>query len=550
MDRGAAAKLRVLEHMLLDTNAEPTDLPLSLLEHITNDFSDEQRIGRGGFSVVYKGVLRNGTVAVKKLNETLDLLEKKFNEEVGCLMKTKHENVVRFLGYCSDTRGLIVDYEGKFVMADVRQRLLCFEYLPQGSLDKFISSSCILEWRKLYQIIKGICKGLYHLHVKRRIVHLDLKPANILLDGNMVPKIADFGLSRCFDENQSRAFTSNVNGTLGYMASEFFSGEIAFKADIYSLGVIIGELLTGEKGYHDIENVLDIWGRRLQKTQEDVHLEQIIICAKIGIECTENNPANRPDIQNIIDTFEGDSRMDQFINTNVGSSSIWQVKKDSSEMHECAPNKVQEETSVDVISSLVLLHAKPSATTSQPIEDMLGSSYANLDTLSSSSTGTMSSLAECEVSWEDLLIGERIDIGSYWEVYRADWNGTEVALKKFLDQDLWGVVVEEFKCEVRIMSRLRHPNIVLFLGYVAQPPNLSIVTEYVPRGSLYRLLHTTHCLLDEAHRLKMAFDVAKGMNYLHSSYPTIVHRDLKSSNVLVDKNWTVKVTLFLRILLH
>uniref|UniRef100_A0ACD5XEC2 Uncharacterized protein n=1 Tax=Avena sativa TaxID=4498 RepID=A0ACD5XEC2_AVESA len=327
------------------------------------------------------------------------------------------------------------------------------------------------------------------------------------------------------------------------MASEFFSGEITFKADIYSLGVIIGELLTGEKGYHDIENVLDIWGKRLHKAQEDVHLEQIITCAKIGIECTENNPAKRPDIQNIIDRLDEDSRMDQFINTNMGGTSIWQVKKDSSNLHQCAPNKVQEETSCDVISSLDL-HAKPSAPTSLSIEDMLGSSYANLDTLSCSRMETLSSLAECEVSWEDLLIGEPIGIGSYWEVYRADWNGTEVVLKKFFDQDLLGAVVEEVKCEVRIMLRLRHPNIVLFFGYVAQPPNLSIVTEYVPRGSLYHLLHRTHCLLDEAQRLKMALDVAKGMNYLHTSIPTIIHRDLKSSNVLVDKNWTLKVSNF------
>jgi sterile alpha motif and leucine zipper-containing kinase AZK len=93
------------------------------------------------------------------------------------------------------------------------------------------------------------------------------------------------------------------------------------------------------------------------------------------------------------------------------------------------------------------------------------------------------------------------------------------------------------------MSRLRHPNVVLFLGYVTQPPNLSILTEYLPRGSLYRLLHRPNSQVDEVRRLKMALDVAKGMNYLHSSHPTIVHRDLKSPNLLVDKNWVVKVTL-------
>ncbi|PIA64364.1 hypothetical protein AQUCO_00100088v1 [Aquilegia coerulea] len=150
-------------------------------------------------------------------------------------------------------------------------------------------------------------------------------------------------------------------------------------------------------------------------------------------------------------------------------------------------------------------------------------------------------VAEWEIPWEDIQIGERIGLGSYGEVYRADWNGTEVAVKKFLDQDLSGDALEQFRCEVRIMLRLRHPNVVLFMGAVTRPPNLSILTEFLPRGSLYRLLHRPNLQLDEKRRLRMALDVVKGMNYLHTSHPTIVHRDLKSPNLLVDKNWVVKV---------
>ncbi|XP_038897788.1 serine/threonine-protein kinase EDR1 [Benincasa hispida] len=150
-------------------------------------------------------------------------------------------------------------------------------------------------------------------------------------------------------------------------------------------------------------------------------------------------------------------------------------------------------------------------------------------------------VAEWEIPWEDLHIGERIGIGSYGEVYRADWNGTEVAVKKFLDQDFSGAALVQLKCEVEIMLRLRHPNVVLFMGAVTRPPHFSILTEFLPRGSLYRLLHRPNSQLDERRRLKMALDVAKGMNYLHTSHPTIVHRDLKSPNLLVDKNWVVKV---------
>ncbi|KAG6674373.1 hypothetical protein I3843_15G034200 [Carya illinoinensis] len=150
-------------------------------------------------------------------------------------------------------------------------------------------------------------------------------------------------------------------------------------------------------------------------------------------------------------------------------------------------------------------------------------------------------VAEWEIPWEDLRIGERIGIGSYGEVYRADWNGTEVAVKKFLDQGLSGDALVQVKSEVEIMLRLRHPNVVLFMGAVTRPPHFSILTEFLPRGSLYRLLHRPNSPIDEKRRMRMARDVARGMNYLHTSHPPIVHRDLKSPNLLVDKNWVVKV---------
>ncbi|KAL3640732.1 hypothetical protein CASFOL_015700 [Castilleja foliolosa] len=161
---------------------------------------------------------------------------------------------------------------------------------------------------------------------------------------------------------------------------------------------------------------------------------------------------------------------------------------------------------------------------------------------SSKSDATMlDDVADCEIPLEDITLGERIGLGSYGEVYRGDWHGTEVAVKKFLDQEITGESLEEFKSEVRIMKKVRHPNVVLFMGAVTRPPNLSIVTEFLPRGSLYRLLHRSNNQLDERRRLRMAFDAARGMNYLHNCTPMIVHRDLKSPNLLVDKNWVVKV---------
>ncbi|KAJ7976058.1 CTR1-like protein kinase [Quillaja saponaria] len=152
-------------------------------------------------------------------------------------------------------------------------------------------------------------------------------------------------------------------------------------------------------------------------------------------------------------------------------------------------------------------------------------------------------MEDLDIPWSDLVLKERIGAGSFGTVHRADWNGSDVAVKILMEQDFHAERFKEFLREVAIMKRLRHPNIVLFMGAVTQPPNLSIVTEYLSRGSLYRLMHKPGArdMLDEKRRLSMAFDVAKGMNYLHRRNPPIVHRDLKSPNLLVDKKYTVKV---------
>ncbi|XP_021906874.1 probable serine/threonine-protein kinase DDB_G0282963 isoform X1 [Carica papaya] len=181
------------------------------------------------------------------------------------------------------------------------------------------------------------------------------------------------------------------------------------------------------------------------------------------------------------------------------------------------------------------------------------SSSVNINSTSSaSSCGSTSSSAinrvdmdtDCldyEILWEDLTIGEQIGQGSCGTVYHGLWFGSDVAVKVFSKQEYSDDVIDSFRQEVLLMKRLRHPNVLLFMGAVTSPEHLCIVTEFLPRGSLFRLLHRNTPKLDWRRRIHIALDIARGVNYLHHCNPPIIHRDLKSSNLLVDKNWTVKV---------
>ncbi|XP_044444383.1 cysteine-rich receptor-like protein kinase 7 [Triticum aestivum] len=276
-DHQDCEKLDALDKALLDESVDPVDLPFSLLKLVTQDFSEAREIGRGGFGAVYKGVLPSGsTVAVKKLFESFQILDKNFRSEIACLMGVKHKNIVRFVGYCSDTQHVIRPYDGKLVWAEVRQRLLCYEYLHKGCLADYLSdASCRPMWTIDYQIIKGICEGVHYLH-QHRIIHMDLKPQNILLDDNIVPRLIDFGLSRRLDESKSRAITISTVGTRGYMAPEFIDdGEITFKTDIYSLGIIIMEILTRRKKRSNLKEVVECWMNKFGASESQTTLNQV-----------------------------------------------------------------------------------------------------------------------------------------------------------------------------------------------------------------------------------------------------------------------------------
>uniref|UniRef100_A0ACD5XQD5 Uncharacterized protein n=1 Tax=Avena sativa TaxID=4498 RepID=A0ACD5XQD5_AVESA len=292
------------------TSGATSQFKFEYLKQITNNFSKDRIIGSGAYGVVYKGVLDNGEeIAVKKLiYRPLDHdNEKQFHNECINLMRVQHQNIVRLVGYCDETHRRCVEYDGGYVFADENERALCFEYLSGGSLDKHVSNEpCRLEWNTCYKIIRGVCEGLNYLHngYKDSIFHLDLKPANILLDNKMIPKIGDFGLSRLFPTTETCTTTTPL-GTMGYTPPEYVDKqEISPKYDVFSLGVVIIHIMAGRKHYYDhvgtpskiIELVCENWGKRLHARTQEVKT-----CIKIALRCVKSDRQERPTISKIVD---------------------------------------------------------------------------------------------------------------------------------------------------------------------------------------------------------------------------------------------------------
>jgi len=220
------------------------------LEKATNNFSQKNFIGRGGFGLVYKGVLPDGTVvAVKKIIESDIQGDAAFCNEVEIISNLKHRNLVPLRGCC------VIDSDEEY---DERrnQRYLVYDYMPNGNLETHLFPSAdggmgnkLLTWPQRKTIILDVAKGLAYLHngVKPAIYHRDIKATNILLDADFRARVADFGLARQSTEGQSH-LTTRVAGTHGYLAPEYaLYGQLTEKSDVYSFGVVILEMMCGRK---------------------------------------------------------------------------------------------------------------------------------------------------------------------------------------------------------------------------------------------------------------------------------------------------------------
>ncbi|KAM3406921.1 hypothetical protein ACQJBY_000771 [Aegilops geniculata] len=294
-------------------------LTMRVLQQITDNFSEKRKIGQGAYGTVYKGVHASGEEIVVKLlhNNLQGTNDEQFKREFENLMRLDHLNIVQLVGYCYETHHKPMLHNEETIYAEETNRVLCFEYMRNGSLQKHISEECDgLDWHTRYQIIKGTCEGLKYLHegFKEPIYHMDLKPDNILLDENMMPKLADFGLSKLYDGEQS-TITQSLAGTIGYLPPEYlFEHVVSKKLDIFSLGVVVTKIITGPRGptrraemtHQEFTNQVHVnWRKRFQETwhasrQLEAHCNQVKICIEMALTCMENDRHKRPTIVDII----------------------------------------------------------------------------------------------------------------------------------------------------------------------------------------------------------------------------------------------------------
>ncbi|ESQ31951.1 hypothetical protein EUTSA_v10003657mg [Eutrema salsugineum] len=292
------------------------DSPVSFtyrdLQNSTNNFS--QLLGSGGFGTVYKGIIAGETlVAVKRLDRVLSHGEREFITEVNTIGSMHHMNLVRLCGYCSEDS----------------HRLLVYEYMINGSLDKWIFSSSdrtarLLDWQTRFEIAVATAQGIAYFHeqCRNRIIHCDIKPENILLDENFCPKVSDFGLAKMMGREHSQVVTM-IRGTRGYLAPEWVSNRpITVKADVYSYGMLLLEIVGGRRNldmsfdaedffypgwaYKELTNgtALKVVDRRLQGVAEE---EEVVKALKVAFWCIQDEVSVRPSMGEVVKLLEGSS---------------------------------------------------------------------------------------------------------------------------------------------------------------------------------------------------------------------------------------------------
>ncbi|XP_059671075.1 cold-responsive protein kinase 1-like [Cornus florida] len=298
-------------HSLVNTR----NFPYNELRNATDNFHPSSKIGRGGFGTVYKGILKNGKeVAVKTLSAESKQGVREFLTEIETISNVRHPNLVELIGCC----------------AHGTNRILVYEYLENNSLDSALlgtKRTIKLDWERRSAICMGTARGLAYLHEELvpHIVHRDIKASNILLDKDFTPKIGDFGLAKLFPDTITH-ITTRIAGTTGYLAPEYvLGGQLTLKADVYSFGVLVFEVVSGRSSakanWGGMQKFLLEWAWQLYEEGKLLELvdpeleefpeEKVIKYMKIALFCTQATASRRPMMSQVVDMFSRDIRLNE-----------------------------------------------------------------------------------------------------------------------------------------------------------------------------------------------------------------------------------------------
>ncbi|EES03148.1 G-type lectin S-receptor-like serine/threonine-protein kinase SD2-5 [Sorghum bicolor] len=302
-----------------DLQGTPMRFTFRQLKVATEDFRD--KLGEGGFGTVYRGQFGEDIIAVKHLDRT-GQGKREFLAEVQTIGGIHHINLVRLIGFC----------------AERSHRLLVYEFMPKGSLDKWIynrqgNNTTLLDWRTRCKIITHIAKGLCYLHEEctKRIAHLDVKPQNILLDDSFNAKLSDFGLCKLIDRDTSQVIT-RMRGTPGYLAPEWLTSQITEKADIYSFGIVVMEIISGRKNLdtsrsEESTHLITLLEERVKNGQlaelidkhnndMQVHKQEVIQVMKLAMWCLQIDCKRRPQMSDVVKVMDGTMDVETNIDHN------------------------------------------------------------------------------------------------------------------------------------------------------------------------------------------------------------------------------------------
>ncbi|KAL4575394.1 hypothetical protein LXL04_022237 [Taraxacum kok-saghyz] len=561
------------------------EFTFSELQKATRNFRPDRCLGERGFWVVYKGWLDSLTfvprkasdglaVAVKRLTPANHQGVREWQAEVDILGTFSHPNVVKLLGYCRENL----------------EFLLVYEYVQKGSLELhlFGKGGEPLPWERRIKMALGVAYGLAFLHTtENNIIYRDVKSSNIEFDA----KLMGFGLAKLGPVNGESHITTRIMGTY-YSAPEYIAtgcdittGHLYVKSDVYGFGVVMLEMITGLRVLDTKrpwpKQVLVDWakpsltGIKKLRNIMDPRLEQVYpskAALKVGIlirNCLRQKPLRRPSME------------------EVRKQSPEQMEKAADRQNLFLHYKLQSKPpkSMDFFTTLVLLFtvlgivfhylqkhhdqeddveqkdsSLPSSSSDQQRSLLKEQEEDNWQRKDSSPSSSLScrhfSLSKIKLATNDFNDAFIIGKGGFGNVYKGKVDlggGTDVAIKRLKLDSSQGAI--EFQAEIEMLSKFRHSHIVSLLGYheASDKREMILVYEYMPNGSLEDHLHKkkvngkNSSVLTWVQRLQICIGAARGLDYLHtgtSIQSRVLHRDIKSSNILLDENFSAKISDF------